>query len=60
MEIYEVLIGNIPHHVQLDEETAKRTGAKLVTVRPVEPVNVPNKARTGKVRARGSASNPVE
>lgn len=60
MEIYEVLIGNIPHQVQLDEETAKRVGAKRITVRPVEPVSVPNKARTGKVRARGSASDSIE
>ena len=55
MEIYEVLIGNIPHQMQLDKETAERIGAKPVTVQ--EPVKVPNKARRGKEKARGSTSD---
>ena len=55
MEIYEVLIGNIPHQVQLDKETAERTGAKPIAVQ--EPVQVPNTARRGKVKASVSTSD---
>lgn len=55
MEIYEVLIGNIPHQMQLDKETADRIGAKAITVQ--EPVKVPNKARRGKVKANVSTSD---
>lgn len=55
MEIYEVLIGNIPHQMQLDKETADRIGAKPITVQ--EPVKVPNKARRGKVKANVSTSD---
>lgn len=55
MEIYEVLIGNIPHQMQLDKETADRIGAKPIAVQ--EPVKVPNKARRGKVKASVSTSD---
>lgn len=58
MEIYEVLIGNIPHQMQLDKETADRIGAKPITVQ--EPVKVPNKARRGKVKANVSTSDSDE
>lgn len=58
MEIYEILIGNIPHQVQLDKETADRVGAKPISVQ--EPIKVPNKARRGKVKANVSTSDTDE
>lgn len=58
MDIYEILIGNIPHQVQLDKETADRIGAKPSTVQ--EPVKVPNKARRGRVKADASTSDSDE
>lgn len=56
LEIYEVFIGGIPHHMQLDVETAERIGAKPVA----DTAAVPNKARRGKVKARVASTDPAE
>lgn len=56
MEIYTVIVGGIPHTVQLDPETAKKLQAEPLKPSGVAPVL--NKARTGKGKPRVNSPDP--
>lgn len=57
MEIYTVIVGGIPHTVQLDPETAEKLQAEPVKSSDTAPVL--NKARIGKGKPRVNSPDPA-
>lgn len=56
MEIYEIMIGGLPHQVQLTKEQAEKIGAKPFKAKPTTSRPAQNKARTGKVKVHESST----
>lgn len=57
MDIYEVLIGNIPHQVQMTPEEAEKIGAKPVKQAQAKSKAPLNKSRNGRNKASVDSSD---